>query len=203
LSFFFSSLLKEAQVNESKKGFEPSQTIYKQTSTLAPNVNTVFPPGSNQPTNNNNTGHNNNQNNTNANVSAPKGDFTNLIGVGLIGALNNNGFSNTSVLASNLFANHASVEESGANKRLLSRFGCYLILSLVNPSEFGEIVSTFLSECSCLSLLNYSLKKIQKEIFGKILGMTLQWFHLVCHVPSDSSAELIAKLRTQVILIAF
>jgi hypothetical protein len=30
--------------------------------------------------------------------------------------------------------------------------------------------------------------------------MTLQWFHLVCHVPSDSSAELIAKLRTQVIL---
>ena len=115
--------------------------------------------------------------------------------------MNNNGFSNTSVLASNLFANHATVEESGANKRLLSRFGCYLMLSLVNPSEFGEIVNKFILD---LDLHNNCLFVfIFKEIFGKILGMTLQWFHLVCHVPSDSSAELIAKLRTQVTFIYF
>lgn len=167
---------------------------------MAPNVNTVFPPGSNQLANNNN---NTGQNNANANIPAPKGDFTNLIGVGLIGALNNNGFSNTSVLASNLFANHATVEESGANKRLLSRFGCYLILTLVNPSEFGEIVSMFFLEYLSNNRLSVLFILNEKEIFGKILGMTLQWFHLVCHVPSDSSADLIAKLRTQVILIRF
>ena len=28
--------------------------------------------------------------------------------------------------------------------------------------------------------------------------MVLQWFHFVCYVPSDSSAELISKIRTQV-----
>ena len=74
--------------------------------------------------------------------STSKGDLTNLIGVGLIGALNTNGHSNTSALASNLFASGSSVDESSFNKRLLSRFGCYLIISLINPSEFtSDVVS--------------------------------------------------------------
>jgi hypothetical protein len=64
------------------------------------------------------------------------GDLTNLIGVGLIGALNTNGYSNTSILASNLFASGSSTDESNFNKRLLSRYGSYLIISLINPSEF-------------------------------------------------------------------
>ncbi len=153
MSFFSNSLLKEAQVIETKKSFEQAHTIYKQSSNITTNANAVFTPALNQLANNNN---NNNQNNANANIPTPKADFTNLIGVGLIGALNNNGFSNTSVLASNLFATHASVEESGANKRLLSRFGCYLILSLVNPSEFGEIVRKL--------FIFYYLSEIQQEL---------------------------------------
>ena len=74
--------------------------------------------------------------------STSKGDLTNLLGVGLIGALNTNGHSNTSALASNLFASGSSIDESSFNKRLLSRFGCYLIISLINPSEFtSDVVS--------------------------------------------------------------
>ena len=28
--------------------------------------------------------------------------------------------------------------------------------------------------------------------------MVLQWFHMVCYIPSDSSGEIISKLRTRV-----
>ncbi len=63
-----------------------------------------------------------------------KGDLTSLIGAGLIGALNTNGFNNTSQFASNLFA-IGSTEESAFNKRLLSRYGSYLIISLIDPKE--------------------------------------------------------------------
>jgi hypothetical protein len=111
-------------------------------------------------------------------IQTAKGDLTNLIGVGLIGALNTNGFSNTSALASNLFASGSSSDESSFNKRLLSRFGCYLIISLIEPT-------------SATSHL---------EIFGRIISMVIQWFHSVCYMPSDASGEIICKLRTQHIL---
>lgn len=104
-----------------------------------------------------------------------KGDLTSLISVGLIGALNNNGTSNTSVLASNLFASGLSSEESNFNKRLLSRYGCYLIIALIKPNENEDL-----------------------EIFGRIVSMVLEWFHLVCYIPSDASGELISKIRTNV-----
>ena len=106
------------------------------------------------------------------------GDLTNLIGVGLIGALNTNGFSNTSALASNLFASGSSAHESPFNKRLLSRYGCYLLAALVAPAR----------PTAHLALL------------GRLVAMCLQWFHSVCSVPSDASGELIAKLRSQLIL---
>lgn len=67
-------------------------------------------------------------------------DLTSLISVGLIGALNTNGCSNTSALASTLFASGSSSEESNFNKRLLSRFGCYLIITLVKPDETSHLV---------------------------------------------------------------
>ena len=70
-------------------------------------------------------------------LNTAKGDLTSLIGVGLIGALNTNGYSNTSALASSLFASGSSSEESNFNKRLLSRYGCYLIISLIDPVDFG------------------------------------------------------------------
>lgn len=108
--------------------------------------------------------------------SAAKGDITNLIGVGLIGALNTNGHSNTIALASNLFA-ASSPEESNFQKRLLSRFGCYLIINSIKPDEVGDV-----------------------ELFGRIISMVLQWFHMVCYIPHDASGELISKLRTQFIL---
>jgi hypothetical protein len=109
-------------------------------------------------------------------LSGPRGDLNTIIGVGLIGALNNNGFSNTSALATNLFSSgSSSVDDSSFNKRLLSRFGCYLIVTLINPNEYGN-----------------------SEVFGKIVSMILEWFHLVCYIPSDSSGEIISKLRTQV-----
>jgi hypothetical protein len=72
-------------------------------------------------------------------LTTSRGDLTNLIGVGLIGALNTNGYSNTSALASTLFASGAS-EESNFSKRLLSRYGCYLIISLIKAKEIGEMV---------------------------------------------------------------
>lgn len=109
-------------------------------------------------------------------IQTAKGDLTNLIGVGLIGALNTNGFSNTSALASNLFASGSSSDESSFNKRLLSRYGCYLIISLIDPTEFTPDIETF----------------------GRIISMVLQWFHMVCYIPSDASGEIIAKLRTRV-----
>lgn len=104
-------------------------------------------------------------------------DLTNLISVGLIGALNNNGHSNTGALATNLFS--ISSEESNFNKRLLSRYGCYLIVSTIKPNEID---------------LEHT------ETFGKIVSMVLEWFHLVCYMPSDTSGELISKIRTQFIL---
>jgi hypothetical protein len=113
-----------------------------------------------------------------ANLTSQKGgDITSLIGVGLMGALNTNGFSNTSALASSLFSTGSLIEESNFNKRLLSRFACYLIYSLIKPSEVGDI-----------------------ETFGRIISMVLEWFHLVCYIPSDASGELISKIRTQFVL---
>lgn len=75
-------------------------------------------------------------------IATPKGgDLTSLISVGLIGALNvNGGTSNTSALASTLFATGSTTEESNFNKRLLSRFGCYLIITSVKPDEIGTLV---------------------------------------------------------------
>lgn len=75
-------------------------------------------------------------------IATPKGgDLTSLISVGLIGALNTNGgTSNTSALASTLFASGVATEESSFNKRLLSRFGCYLIVTVVKPDEIGTLV---------------------------------------------------------------
>lgn len=80
-------------------------------------------------------------------IATPKGgDLTSLISVGLIGALNTNGGqSNTSALASTLFASGASTEESSFNKRLLSRFGCYLIITVVKPDEIGTLVRFLVS----------------------------------------------------------
>ncbi|CAF0899614.1 unnamed protein product [Brachionus calyciflorus] len=106
-----------------------------------------------------------------------KTDLTNLISVGLIGALNNNGHSNTGALASNLLG--MSSEESNFNKRLLSRYGCYLIVSTIKPNDVNVD---------------------DIEQFGKIVSMVLEWFHLVCYMPSDASGELISKIRTQFIL---
>lgn len=77
------------------------------------------------------------------NMATPKGDITSLIGVGLIGALNTNGFSNTGTLASSLFSTGSLIEESNFNKRLLSRFSCYLVYSLIKPTEAGDIVSFY------------------------------------------------------------
>lgn len=111
-------------------------------------------------------------------MQTAKGDLTNLIGVGLIGALNTNGFSNTSALASNLFASGSSSDESSFNKRLLSRYACYLIISLIEPSAATPHL----------------------EIFGRIISMVVQWFHSVCYMPSDASSEIISKLRDQHIL---
>jgi len=107
-----------------------------------------------------------------------KGDLTNLIGVGLIGALNTNGFSNTSALASNLFASGSSSDESAFNKRLLSRFACYLIVQLVPASQLPPDL----------------------PLFGRLVACLLQWFHAVCYVPSDASGELVAKLRSLYVL---
>lgn len=126
------------------------------------------------------------QQNFGTSISGPSGfqagqstkpDLTNLISVGLIGALNNNGHSNTGVLANNLFS--ISSEESNFNKRLLSRYGCYLIVSTIKPNEID-------------------LENMQT--FGKIVSMVLEWFHLVCYMPSDTSGELISKIRTQFVL---
>jgi hypothetical protein len=102
-------------------------------------------------------------------TSQVKGDFTSLIGAGLIGALN------TNALTSNLFS-IGSTEESAFNKRLLSRYGSYLIISLIKPDDFVD----------------------DWETFGKIISMVIQWFHMVCYIPSDSSGEIISKLRTRV-----
>ena len=113
---------------------------------------------------------------TSSGMPPGKGDLTSLIGAGLIGALNSNGFSNTSALASNLFA-IGSTEESAFNKRLISRYGSYLIISLIKPNEVVE----------------------DWETFGTIISMVVQWFHMVCYIPSDSSGEIISKLRTKVI----
>jgi hypothetical protein len=104
-----------------------------------------------------------------------KTDLTNLIGVGLIGALNANGTSSTSLLMTNLYSSCSSIEESDFNKRLLSRLGCYLIISLVDSKEIGEM-----------------------ETFGHLISMVLQWFHLACYMPSDYSGDLLSKIRTQV-----
>ena len=106
-----------------------------------------------------------------------KTDLTNLIGVGLIGALNANanGTSSTSLLMTNLYSSCSSIEESDFNKRLLSRLGCYLTISLVDPKEIGEM-----------------------ETFGHLISMILQWFHLACYMPSDYSGDLLSKIRTQV-----
>ena len=71
-----------------------------------------------------------------ASTGALKIDKQNLISVGLIGALTNNGFS-SAVTMPNLLLN---AEDSNFNKRLLSRYGCYLIVILIDPSEFGEMV---------------------------------------------------------------
>ncbi len=70
-------------------------------------------------------------------------DKQNLISVGLIGALTNNGFSSTAAAIPNLLA---SAEDSNFNKRLLSRYGCYLIVILIDPSEFGEMVNILKSK---------------------------------------------------------
>lgn len=76
-------------------------------------------------------------------LTATRGDLTSLIGVGLIGALNTNGYSNTSALASTLFASGSSSDESNFNKRLLSRYGVYLVYNLIKPNEFGPLVRIF------------------------------------------------------------
>lgn len=39
---------------------------------------------------------------------------------------------------------------------------------------------------------------ILKELFGRIISMVLEWFHLVCYIPSDASGELISKVRSNV-----
>ena len=67
-------------------------------------------------------------------------DKQNLISVGLIGALTNNGHSTTAAQIPILLA---QADDSSFNKRLLSRYGCYLIINLIDPSEFGEMVSLF------------------------------------------------------------
>lgn len=90
--------------------------------------------------NQNNVGQANNMPNLPPGLSNTKGDLSSLISVGLIGALNTNGFSNTGALASSLFASGSSSEESNFNKRLLSRYGCYLIISLIKPNESGDLV---------------------------------------------------------------
>ena len=39
-----------------------------------------------------------------------------------------------------------------------------------------------------------------KETFGRLISMVIQWFHMVCYIPSDASGEIISKLRTKYIL---
>ena len=95
---------------------------------------------------------------TNSSSSSPnhgaKGDLTSLIGVGLIGALNTNGYNNTSAFATNLFA-IGSTEESAFNKRLLSRYGSYLIISLIDPKEAVEDWVIFNKKNTKLKKLKY------------------------------------------------
>jgi hypothetical protein len=159
------SLLKEVPIIESKKSLELMETSKKNAqnaqATLAANAGAQ-------------------QGGAGGNfapvLTTTKGDLTSLISVGLIGALNTNGTSNTSVLASNLFASGSALaEESNFNKRLLSRYGCYLIIALIKPNENRDL-----------------------EVFGRIVSMVLEWFHLVCYIPSDASGEIISKIRTNV-----
>jgi protein unc-79 len=102
---------------------------------------------------------------------------SNLISVGLIGAHSSNLHPITTSMASTILTGVSLVDNSSTNRRLLSRYGCYLIISLLKPNECEDL-----------------------EIFGSIISMVLQWFHRVCYIPSDSSGELIAKMRTNHIL---
>lgn len=83
--------------------------------------------------------------NPQANANIPqtnnKGDLSSLISVGLIGALNTNGNSNPGGIATSLLVNGSPFEETNFNKRLLSRFGCYLIISSIKPNEQGDFVN--------------------------------------------------------------
>ncbi len=100
----------------------------------APNISSAFPSSSST----NLSGSINNLNLANPNMSNTlKLDKQNLISVGLIGALTNNGFSSTAQQLPNLLS---QAEDSNFNKRLLSRYGCYLIVFLIEPSEYGEMV---------------------------------------------------------------
>ncbi len=157
------NLLKEVPIIESRKSLDfMEQSMKKNTASasaiLNNNTNNTNSNNNNSAnnTNNNNNNNVNNSNSTNPlssglaphissvnlgnNLTTPKGDITSLIGVGLIGALNTNGFSNTSTLASSLFSTGSLLEESNFNKRLLSRFACYLIYSLIKPVENQDIV---------------------------------------------------------------
>lgn len=162
------NLLKEVPLFESKK--ENSEESKRKPSASGLGLTAISPSGVGKTSTSTSSG-----------LPAPgKGDLTSLIGAGLIGALNSNGFSNASALASNLFA-IGSTEESAFNKRLLSRYGSYLIISLIKPNEVVE----------------------DWETFGNIISMVVQWFHMVCYIPSDSSGEIISKLRTRVIIVYF
>jgi len=100
----------------------------------APISSSAFPSSSS----NNLSGSMNNLALSNQNMQgALKIDKQNLISVGLIGALTNNGFSSTAQQLPNLLS---QPDDSNFNKRLLSRYGCYLIVILIEPSEYGEMV---------------------------------------------------------------
>ena len=120
INFWNLSLLKEVPLFEAKK--EVHEEKGRKNSNTVLSLPPILP----------------NQNKAISTNSSPsqgnKGDLTSLIGAGLIGALNTNGFNNTSPFASNLFA-IGSTEESAFNKRLLSRYGSYLIISLIDPKE--------------------------------------------------------------------
>ena len=130
------NLLKEVPLIEARKTLDfMDQSLRKNTSSGA-NANSQM----NQSSSNNSTNNNNATSNLGANLPSTKGELSDLIGVGLIGAMNTTGFSNASALASSIFSTGCLLEESNFNKRLLSRFACYLIYSLIKPSENGDIV---------------------------------------------------------------
>ena len=78
-------------------------------------------------------------------------------------------------------------------RKLLSRYGIYLILALIEPTSYGPPVG-----CNFLFHDMKTYLCFVQEIFGRILSMLFLWFHSTVRLPGNEIGSVLGKLKSEV-----